>query len=207
MTSKDVTLLIADPRHPINAKALLQSLHHTDTLRFGATKYIGADLLEDGKPAYDIFMVTELHKHFDTSHVLVMQLDGYITHPELWNNDWLQYDYIGAPWMPGHQPCAVGNGGFSLRSRRFQEWLSDYIAANGWKPLPDDIVISVNAHDDAVAAGFTYAPVSVAEIFSKEQPLPTRSLKVPTFGFHGAEARQYITNVPHKPRNPGDGQP
>jgi hypothetical protein len=52
-----------------------------------------------------------------------------IVRPELWSNDFLEYDYIGAPWMYSdtsyitdegeHVP--VGNGGFCLRSKKFLE--------------------------------------------------------------------------------------
>lgn len=52
-----------------------------------------------------------------TSHVLTVQWDGWVTRPDLWCDDFLRYDWIGAVW-PWHADRRVGNGGFSLRSRR-----------------------------------------------------------------------------------------
>src|SRR5262245_61590852 len=66
---------------------------------------------------YSEFCIKELAKHMIRKHCLIVQEDGYIIRPHLWNPLWLNFDYIGAPWGDG----VVGNGGFSLRSRRLME--------------------------------------------------------------------------------------
>jgi hypothetical protein len=72
---------------------------------------------------YNEFGVKELYKYIETSHVLLIQHDGYVLDGSRWSDEFLQYDYIGAPWTykDGRN---VGNGGFSLRSRRLHEILA-----------------------------------------------------------------------------------
>ena len=58
---------------------------------------------------YSEFVIRELHKYVDTSHCLLVQWDGYVLNPKSWLPQFLDYDYIGAPWNGN----VVGNGGFS----------------------------------------------------------------------------------------------
>lgn len=75
---------------------------------------------------YSHFMIKDLANYFDTQHVLVAQWDGFVWKPELWDNKFLQYDYIGAPWpesllfkgVPKH--FNVGNGDFLLGAKGFK---------------------------------------------------------------------------------------
>ena len=43
--------------------------------------------------------IYELHKHIKTSHCLFVHDDSWVLNPESWDDDWLEYDYIGAPWV------------------------------------------------------------------------------------------------------------
>ena len=73
---------------------------------------------------FNFYCIYNLSNHVETTHALLIHPDGYVIRPWLWNNDWLQYDYIGAPWRddptayldPWGKNQRVGNGGFSLRS-------------------------------------------------------------------------------------------
>lgn len=68
--------------------------------------------------AYSNFLVTKMVDHIETSHCLVVQWDGHVLDGRRWRSEFLDHDYIGARWpqfLDGHD---VGNGGFSLRSRR-----------------------------------------------------------------------------------------
>lgn len=84
------------------------------------------------KRAYSTFIVEEFHKYIQTEFCIIYQHDGSIINPNLWNQDYLNYDFIGSPWpitgskgwkhnlIDGHGKCCrVGNGGFSLRSKKF----------------------------------------------------------------------------------------
>ena len=46
------------------------------------------------KQDYSRFMVKELWKYIATSHVLVIQADGYVLDGNAWDDGFLQYDYI-----------------------------------------------------------------------------------------------------------------
>ena len=54
-----------------------------------------------------------------TEFMLGIHDDGFVINPNLWTDQFLKYDYIGAPWshtIPYYgQKYRVGNGGFSLR--------------------------------------------------------------------------------------------
>jgi hypothetical protein len=54
---------------------------------------------------YSRFMLADLHRCFDTSHCLVVQSDGFVVKPGCWRDDFLQYDYIGAPWPKASRSC------------------------------------------------------------------------------------------------------
>lgn len=74
-----------------------------------------------------------LYSRFDTDYVLIVQNDGFPLRKGL--DEFVgRYDYIGAPWV-AHATCfdlypypkfSVGNGGFSLRSRRLCKTASAY---------------------------------------------------------------------------------
>jgi len=103
-----------------------------------------------------------------------IETDGFPVHPELWDPSFLEWDYIGAPWP---DTChfvkygRVGNGGCSIRSRRFIE------ATRAARPIRDgenaDVYLCCCPEVRALAesAGCKYAPVEVALRFSFELPL------------------------------------
>lgn len=68
--------------------------------------------------AYSVFMLTELHKHIETDHVLIVQRDGWVLNPESFDPAWLNLDYIGPLFV---QYDRVGSGGFSLRSKKIMQ--------------------------------------------------------------------------------------
>ncbi|CAF1148086.1 unnamed protein product [Didymodactylos carnosus] len=76
-------------------------------------------------------------------------------------SDYLEYDYVGAPWNLSN-PRAVGNGGFSLRSRsKTLEVLEirEYAGRGN-----EDEWYSVYLHD----VNAKFAPSSVARTFAVE---------------------------------------
>ena len=142
---------------------------------------------------YNEFMFLRLHEYFDTSHCLVVQHDSGILHPELWDDNWLEYDYIGAPWQyvsdayitTRGEHVRVGNGGFSLRSKRLCELPSKM----GWELRHDrgfyneDGNICVYWRYEMLEEGIKYAPIEVAARFSYEN-LMRENYKIKPFGFH-----------------------
>ena len=75
---------------------------------------------------YNYYCLYNLTNHIDTDYCLLIQPDGFVINPDKWDDDWFNYDYIGAPWAladdayldPWGKPHRVGNGGFSFRSKK-----------------------------------------------------------------------------------------
>ena len=47
---------------------------------------------------WGFFIIYHLHKFINTSHVLLIHPDGFVVNPNSWSDEFLNYDYIGAPW-------------------------------------------------------------------------------------------------------------
>lgn len=128
---------------------------------------------------YNRIVLRELLPHIRTSHVLIVQWDGFITHPELWRPDFLSMDYIGPPWYHGGHPGMVGNGGFSLRSRRLLDALASMQDIDTAEP--EDMVICVQRRAELEELhGIRFAPLDMAKDFGCEY-----GSYRPSFGFHG----------------------
>jgi len=127
---------------------------------------------------YSRFLLKDLLHHVETDFVQVVQWDGYVTDAGGWSDEFLDFDYIGARWRSEEEGRNVGNGGFSLRSRKLLRALQDRdIEARH----PEDKVIC-HAYRDLLAKrhGIRIAPGSVADRYAFEHN--PRSGK--EFGFH-----------------------
>lgn len=150
-----------------------------------------------------------LGKLVNTDYCLIVQTDGYIVNPQLWDDAWLEYDYVGAPWphqqswierqFPQMQKfynanTRVGNGGFSLRSRKFLECSNLYDTCQG---VGEDQFLCCEKYQDMIKAGIKFAPPEIAIKFSVENPVIELGIedwmdvrhpnfnKTKSFGFHG----------------------
>jgi len=186
----NVTLLCVDSRAPALATwALNRCLRHA---RFAKTvlmtnvdavpeRQAGIEYVQCPPMAttrdYSEVMLRGIAPHVEGSHVLIAQWDGFILHPECWDPAFLNYDYIGAVW-PQFPETPVGNGGFSLRSRRLLEAMqSPGMVINH----PEDRCICVtNRLLLEQQFGIRFAPAEVAERFAVE-----RTPWHKAFGFHG----------------------
>jgi len=77
------------------------------------------------RDAYSNFVLKQLLPFVHTEHVLLVQWDGYVINPGAWDPAFLDCDYLGAKWYWHSDGMRVGNGGFSLRSRRLLAALGD----------------------------------------------------------------------------------
>ncbi len=218
----DVTLISIDTTD--NLSGTLKGVYTSMSgINFGAVKIITTkkqiennySLVGDGivleEPVVDIknyndynhYVIHDLHNHVNTSHCLLVQPDGFVLFPEKWNNGWLKYDYIGAPWAyvedayidPFGNHHRVGNGGFSLRSRKFLEvptkvevpWETNnsnfYWMPEGVVNYHEDGNVCVHNRQIFIEQGCKYAPVEVAVRFSQETRVPECDGIIP-FGFH-----------------------
>jgi len=131
------------------------------------------------KEEYSQFVIKELYKYIKTDYVLLIQHDGYVLCGDSWDNDFINYDYIGAPWLYTDGKN-VGNGGFSLRSKKLLDILGndEFIKATD----PEDSAIGRLYRDYLIRTyGIIFAPEEVADKFSFELREPFCK----TFGFHG----------------------
>lgn len=139
---------------------------------------VGIETLKSSSD-YSRFMLRDLVKHVSTDHVLVAQWDGFILDASAWDENFLSFDYIGASWPQFTDGHDVGNGGFSLRSRRLLEACCDPVFVHGG--AEDVAICRVNRALLEDGHGICFAPRAVADRFAFER---TRA-PGPVFGFHG----------------------
>jgi len=128
---------------------------------------------------YSHFVLKSLLAHVTTPHVLLIQWDGYVVNPSAFDPAFLDRDYIGAKWFWFDDGMRVGNGGFSLRSRKLIE------------ALQDPRIQLVEAEDVTIGRtfrpllereyGIRYADDAMADRFAFEAAYPVGM----PFGFHG----------------------
>lgn len=187
----DVTLACVDTRAPATAVAAMQrcmaqvkfarAVLFTDAAAIAAlpSDIDGVAIRIGSVDDYSQFLLRGLEQHITTAHVLIVQWDGYVLDAAQWDPVFLGYDYIGANFHSGPADRTVGNGGFSLRSRRLLDAMQDpaMVLSN-----PEDTCIChLNRERLERDHGIRFAPAQLASRFSFERLPP----KGPTFGFHG----------------------
>ena len=143
---------------------------------------------------YNEFVAMKLWQYIGTDFVLLVQNDGLITDVSKWKDEFMNYDYIGAPWpipndettyrTPGNKLVRVGNGGFSFRSRRLLRAptiLGLEFSDNGTGFPHEDGFLCVHNREVLENAGIKFAPIELATQFSTEVTIPET---VESFGKH-----------------------
>lgn len=201
----DVTLFTADC---INPQLALESLLiSSEKINFG--KVI---LFSDTKPyllpkfveyikipkiksliEYSNFMLVDLNKFITTNFCLNVHADGFIHNPHLWNNEFKNWDYIGAPWPLNlhfvDEKTRVGNGGVSFRSKKLLQETSKY----GYVNMHEDHFICQTIRDNLKSKNIRIAPLKLAKIFSFELECDDLKInpKIDCFAFHGKTYTQF----------------
>lgn len=128
---------------------------------------------------YSAFLLYHLGDHLGTEHCLIVQWDGFVLDANLWDPTFLRFDYIGAPWPQFQDGHSIGNGGFSLRSRKLLTACKDPRFSGSH---PEDVAICrINRSFLEREFDVSFADQSTASRFSFERTDPLQ----PTFGFHG----------------------
>jgi hypothetical protein len=202
---QNLTIAIVDTAyHNLAAAAVTQAVEVTRSnnvlVLSDRNFYPGSDFIEipsiTDKRQYSKIMLKELGKHIKTDHFMVVQYDGMPTNADFWTDDYLKYDYIGAPWPWGPENRRVGNGGFCLRSRKLAELcMDDRMVFDppgfGDNNYMEDTHICHMYRDWLESEGVQYAPLALATQFSAENPGGLFS----TYGFHGTLCLPfYLTN-------------
>lgn len=153
------------------------------------------------KIQYSHFFMYELDNFIDTEFCLTVQSDGFVIDGNHWEDFFLKFDYIGAPWLNFKDENCVGNGGFSLRSKKFLrscknlEYKHDIQFQPHVEPgkliTPEDWFCCVHSYKEMVKMGVKFADIHTAYRFSVEHPsffkIYDRSVieTYRSFGFHG----------------------
>lgn len=144
---------------------------------------------------YNRFILKNVCDYINTNYCLIIQWDGFILNPNMWSDEFYDYDYIGAAWFDwmiqnsqwvypeiksNRNYNLVGNGGFSFRSKKLlYETKMAPFNCNG----PEDAYICQNHYSYFLDKGIKFAPVEIANKFSRE--VDTSLSWDSVFGFHG----------------------
>lgn len=144
-------------------------------------------LLQENKIVewYDDFILRRLASYISTPFTLIVQWDGWVINPGAWREEFLAYDYIGArwPWLtPG---LDVGNGGFSLRSKRLlltTQHICANVDSNRGEGRTNEDAFICQRHRKLLEEKYNcrFPTGEIADQFSYEHA----RVKTPTFGFH-----------------------
>lgn len=132
------------------------------------------------KDDYNRLIIEQLPLYVSAEYYIILQYDGFVLNGSLWNDEYLQYDYTGAPW-PNYAFHKVGNGGFSLRSRRLIHFVSNYAFLRQSGEAEDVFIGRTVRPLLETRHQVAFAPEAVALRFSFESP----AYPMNTFGFHG----------------------
>lgn len=160
-------------------------------VKFGAVKNIIVDT-----PSIDTWnraVVFDMGDYIDTDFALLIHPDGNIAEAHMWDDKWLEYDFIGSPFPLPTDDFSyrdingniqrVGNS-VSLRSKKLMqlpkqlgmEWKSFHGYYN------EDGFITVNMRHLFEKHGCKFAPFEEALKFGMEMPLPEHNGD--TFVYH-----------------------
>lgn len=148
---------------------------------------------------YSRFCINIIPKFINTDYYLMIQPDGFIVNPNKWDDAFLEYDYIGAPWPRclhfSQIGYTVGNGGFTLRSKKLIEATKDLIYDEN--PLmeyglnctyvPEDFFYGVRYRLLLQSRGIKFAPIDLAAKFSIEYNAGETWRVEDAFGCHCGE--------------------
>lgn len=187
-----------------NIEAMLRSMNG---INYGAVKFFShefpkslpntVEFVEIPKIDYvgfSRFTFHELWKHIDTDFSLLVHHDGWVTSPENWEDRFLNFDYIAAPWPWSEdsyitdygEHVRVGNGGVCIRSKKLLKMPSDLGLELEQRQgfYNDDGNYCVYHRKTFLENGIRYAPIELAAKFSREKWIDGISRK-DTFAFHG----------------------
>jgi len=172
-------------------------------------KYIPCPFEINSVGEYNIFKIKHLYAFCPTNFLLTIHNDGFVINGNAWEDEFLKYDYIGALWPIGiHDPRVTendrcGNGGFSLRSKRFLEISALYCPAYQY-PNEDRVICGLHKNI-FLNHGMKYAPDNLASKFSIEDTTIPEAIgqshdnrfTLKSFGFHqrNSDAIKFLDEI------------
>ena len=108
---------------------------------------------------YDsVFRTTEFWKTITSDNILIFQADTILLRTGI--DEFLDYSYVGAPWLKPKEGKYVGNGGLSIRNKNR---MIDII-----KKYPNDDYFKEDIYFIKYLNNEDIAPIEVAERFAVE---------------------------------------
>ena len=100
MTSVNIQAAIKAMKYSMRGIEFGDAVFVTHKKPFGLPKNIRYSHTSELKNIDDFNykMVYELGEHINTEFALIVHADGFVVNPEMWRDEFLDYDYIGAPW-------------------------------------------------------------------------------------------------------------
>ena len=193
LSLKNVTLVVIETRaHElmrITAQELVDVIDFGEVLiysdNFNALRVPVASyhLVPDwpSKKEWEQFLWVGATPDIRTEFALMVQWDAGLFDPEMWSEAFLKYDYIGAPWYFEHG-LNVGNGGFTINSRRLLRYIYDHQETFPMVP-PLDVTLCRTYRPALEVHGFRWAPDPIALDFAFETVRPDPTSR--HFGYHG----------------------
>lgn len=193
LTLPTVTLFGIDAHDPEGLRRAADIC--TRSVQFGDVQII-TERLFSGREAYSKFCIADMAEYIKTDHVLIIHPDGYIQNPSAWADEFLEYDYGGASWW-FKDGMNVGNGGFSLRSKKLLDILASLdMSQTGYHP-EDEIICRRLRPWLEKECGIKFMPDHLANRFAIEAynvPAPD-NVYSGQFGFHG----YHVSGLPIPP--------
>jgi len=178
-----------------NAEAIKKSC---EGIEFGAVKYVQLGSIVN-IDSWNYAVIYELPKYVFTEFCIFIHGDGYIINPDCWKDDWLAYDYIGAPFpLPvdrysyldeSGELVRVGNS-VGLRSKKLMDLIANRSKDWFWEQkrrygnCNEDGFITCHNRKWLESQGCRFAPLEVAKYFSKEHTIEENKDIEKTFMFH-----------------------
>ena len=166
-------------------------------IEFGAVKLIWDEKITS-IDKWNEAIIYDLPNYVQTEFAMLIHADGYVINPQSWREEFLSYDYIGAPWPPPQDPVSyrsangdlvrVGNS-VSLRSKKLMELIASRDKDWFWEQKirygnsNEDGFICCHNREWLESQGCKFAPLEVAVHFSKEHEIP-ENVGIEPFAFH-----------------------
>jgi len=144
---------------------------------------------------YNKWCLHSLSDYVNTDFGLLFQDDGYPLNPEMWRDEFMEYDYVGAP-LPldtnilFNADERIGGGGFTLRSKKLMEFTKTI-------PYPDqygmhnneDTIIVIERREELIKNGMKICPHNIARHFVIQNAIDSEHTLLNTFGYHGRDEK------------------
>ena len=189
---KNITLIALGST---NIEGMFRALEYSKRgIEWGAVKLI-TEIQCKTIDEWNKAIIFDLRKFVDTDFCLLIHPDGFVANPESWKPEFLEYDYIGAPWplpsddysyrTPDGEIERVGNS-VSIRSKKILNL--PYELEFAWRPYfgntNEDGFLTCHNRRLFQHYGARFAPIEVAKWFSRELDIPENADVESPFAFH-----------------------